>query len=133
MLIFAKSHKKGECVFILLEQDMDRSSFLARIRAKEGSYAWEFGCRLYEALFCGAVDVLAEYERYYRPEYLSPIRYIASEYGLTRSDLKIIESHIAEKGRVLYTNLYESCESRLASYMFSEEMRKTLQDIMKRG
>lgn len=129
MIIFADSIKKGECIFLILDKEMDRESFLSRLGVREGSYAWELGCRLYEAFFPEAVNVIDEYHKYYKLEYTSLIEYIASEYGLETTSLQVIDDQITEDKLVLYTEPYSSCEDWFASFILTDSMRRTLQEL----
>lgn len=132
-LIFARSRKKGEYWFLLLDDCIDEEDFLLRVGAREGSYAGELGRRLYRALFCEAVNVVDEYERYYVQEYESVIKYMESEYGLRATDLQVIKEGVSSDQMVLHTSPHASSEDSLSCLLDSDSMRKTLMSLISGG
>lgn len=130
MIIFTNCQRKGERIFIINAQIYDKPAFMERLGVEEGSYASELGERMYEALFCEAIDIVDEYEKYYKSEYASVLKYLASEYGLEMSVLNTIEKQLSDKPHILCADIGNSCEGHLAQYMLSERMKDTLKEIL---
>jgi len=65
-----------------------------------GSYAAELVERVYEWYVDGALDLKAEYTKYYKPEYRSVEAFLYYRQGCTHGDLKAMKRDLSTDRRI---------------------------------
>ena len=99
--------------------------------ASSGSYAAELVERLYNFLIGRSVDLLNEYDQYYRPEYATANEFLSRKYCISPKCLKVLQPIINKNGFIgfvkkYYDNDYQLVWLRDGYEMIFEELMRTV-------
>ena len=82
------------------------NSFLSFFGVKKCTYFGYFFSRLYNALFCRALDLEKEYNKYYKKEYPEYSDYLSKKYNLSEEEIKDLR-----QGKIFYLKCDSSSDS----------------------
>lgn len=109
----------------LIHKDLTKAIFLARTGAKDNSYAQEVFARIFDCVHSELIDVVAEYEKYYKPEYRNVFHYLYHKLNMSDEQVSAIHG-IAEahpEYRIFRKRDFTYGDGGLEHFAFSDTLR----------
>jgi len=119
--------------FLLLPRLCSEVEFLDAAKVRSGSPAAELASRLYCCLFKSSVDVVREYNKYYREEYTTLWKFLFWHHS-ARIDIidRIRNTNSLSRTHLLYGDVYGGGDDIVAQYIMSEEGLKVTERILRK-
>lgn len=120
--------------YFITYKNLTREKFVQASSVAEGSWAEELMHRIYDCLVGNAVNVIDEYERFYKVEYCTLDEFLVKRYGLTDKGLGTIKENLPEDYILAHGHMESQGDYNMSQLMeFSDEIVKAVNEILTIG
>ena len=114
-----------------IHQDMDRDKFLLAAGASKG-YARDLFSRMYNAFAAEKIDMICEYETYYRVEYETFGHYLYHRWNMTAESVTAIVEMVEKQPHLRFFRRVERSYSgsQLRRFMTDDLMSDRIENIL---
>lgn len=106
---------------MVLERLCSENKFIAAAKVRPGSPAAELASRMYCCLFKAAIELTAEYEKYYAIEYKTIWHYLYWHHSIDADVIDRVRGAYKSGMHILYSHLYSGGDYVIGQYIGSEE------------
>ncbi len=117
---------------LIIDKRLTKDIFLQKAGIEKGKYAEDMFSRLYDSIFSELIDVEAQYEKYYKIEYLDFEEFLYKKYSV---EPDVIREFIRLKSenenyRIYKKNDFSYVDYGIFRFAFSDEMNERVTNIL---
>jgi hypothetical protein len=116
--------------FLIIDNNYSVKQFLEATKVAENSYAWKLMKRIYECLRTGNVNIIIEYNKYYKQEYSTMRDYLYRKYNCDDSMINTIIENINQNKVLEFGDVDSGGDYNLGHLIMTEEIMNTLNEII---
>jgi hypothetical protein len=117
--------------FLLVQRSCHENEFIAGAKVHSNSPAAELVSRIYCCLFNDVIDILAEYKKYYVPEYKTIWDYLYWHYLIKPGVIEKVRKSYNPCICLFYGNVHSGGDYGVGQYVMSEEGVSLVEKILK--